>query len=62
MTHRQLPNSFLVLGTIDELIQVIVVLGQPFLLLGVVWIVDRLICPWTDDVEFGVEYVDALQP
>ena len=61
MTHLQFANSLLILITIDELFDLLVVLCQPRLVLRVVGVVDGLIRSWGNNVEFGVEHIYALQ-
>ena len=61
MIHLQFADSLLVLVTVNELVDLLMVLCQPRLVLGIVGVVDGLIRSWGNNVEFGVEHIYALQ-
>ena len=61
MSHLQFADGLLILITVDELFDLLMVLCQPRLVLGVVRVVDGLIRSRGNNVEFGVENIYALQ-
>ena len=57
----QLAHGCLALLAIDQVVDLLVVLLEAVLVLGVVGEVDGLVSPRTHNVEFGVKHIAALQ-